>query len=1340
MIKKILLLTSFFIIFLAKTAYADPITAIISAIWSAALLHPFITWATILSLSYSIYSSITAAGMRDKLKYPSSRYSAPVIDNTYSNEGIVPLIYGGPIIVGGNILWQSDPATTVKRFLGLCVGEVSAITNVLVDDQDIAILTDCSYTAYYGTTTQTPDSRCDSAVKGLRDIAYLALTLTAGDKVSSNPIASARVTGRKIKTWNSITNSWDTNAVSSSKNPAAIIRDYLLLSATLGGCGLSESFIDNDSFGDVSEYCDVLVDNGNGGTEARYELDIILDTKHPVLDNIAKMLITFNGALIRSGATYKLVVEKSGETAVQAFTEDNITKGSFTYGYGRVEDTPNKLGVEWFEALEAKNPKRIAWSEDELDQEVHGVREEKIEALGIIRQSQSTRLAKKILYERKINDIWCEFESNISAMHCEPMDIISVTHSRPNWTAALFRIIEINETDFGNAKYSCQAYNSSVLDDGYGSTFDDWDYGSPPNPYESVTDVTNIALSEVGWLNTDGVWVINIDISWTAPATKKELLRNYIIELKKGSDAYKAYGIAPASATTYRISGNLKTGETYYVRIKTQSKYDIISDGTVSNPIILVGKTTNPSNVENFTYSWGKNIELSWGIVTDYDLTGYEIRDENANFGTDDAHLIYRGLTNRKVLIPASRAPGAYYIRAINASGYYSSISASIVPENKAPEIPLSLTPIIFFNLARLSWTDDTATDIEYYEVYVSKTNAWAGEESLLAKVPGKNLTVQGECPQNGISDDDGAANTNYVTDLDLSGWGPDYWKGSYIEIISGTGYGQELKISAYDTDLGKFTMTDNWATPPDTTSKFFVHPVRYYKVRGVDGFGPGNFTAACEVKFIEFTEGMLSDQIITARKIYAGEVITLSAQIRDAIIQNAHIIELSGDKITVQSITVSKLAADAVPPKTYYQAGEPASGMNEGDYWIDTDDSNKLYIYQGAAWVEISAASAGGITTFRQAGVPTALAAGDLWIDSDDSKLYRATNAGDDQVTAGEWELVNVALASGWTHGSDVTKIDGGKIYTGSIVAGSIAADTITADKYNQLRNTFVYSGNDSLDASKSYTLPFKIPSEISTIQSVKLSFQISQFRAYATTVPSGGNSTTASGGGSTSGAVSDKHRHTFTLVNAVTGGSMYARGEGSAGLGLEGGSTAGTWVSSNVNGHTHTFSLIVGGSGVIYNNSNVLESAAGGYDMVTSVASDGHFHYLHVNVGTSGNLVRGSGTPSVPNCSGGGTLTTTYSMTSDHTHTTPNHTHDTPAHTHSLTFGIFEDSTSPTIHFHIDNGAGFGAASDNYNADQLDLAVAGISGAGWKAIRFDTDLRCRISAIVECKVDIDA
>ena len=128
----------------------------------------------------------------------------------------------------------------------------------------------------------------------------------------------------------------------------------------------------------------------------------------------------------------------------------------------------------------------------------------------------------------------------------------------------------------------------------------------------------------------------------------------------------------------------------------------------------------------------------------------------------------------------------------------------------------------------------------------------------------------------------------------------------------------------------------------------------------------------------------------------------------------------------------------------TFYQAAEPTVGVKNGDYWVDTDDNNLLYNYQSGVWINVGAT--GGVETFRQSSIPTALNAGDLWIDTDDSKLYRATNVGDDQIIAGEWELQNAAVATGWSHTSDTTKIDGGDIYTGTITADKITVTQLSA------------------------------------------------------------------------------------------------------------------------------------------------------------------------------------------------------------------------------------------------------------------------------------------------------
>lgn len=146
----------------------------------------------------------------------------------------------------------------------------------------------------------------------------------------------------------------------------------------------------------------------------------------------------------------------------------------------------------------------------------------------------------------------------------------------------------------------------------------------------------------------------------------------------------------------------------------------------------------------------------------------------------------------------------------------------------------------------------------------------------------------------------------------------------------------------------------------------------------------------------------------------------------------------------------------------TFYQDSEPSSGMKNGDYWIDTNDNNKLYTYQNNAWIEIT--SGGNVTTFRQSSIPVALNSGDLWIDSDNSKLYRATNEGDDEIKAGEWELQDAAVATGWASTSDTTKIDGGYIYTNTVTADAINVTNLSAINADMGSIT---AGNITLDSS---------------------------------------------------------------------------------------------------------------------------------------------------------------------------------------------------------------------------------------------------------------------------------
>ena len=83
-----------------------------------------------------------------------------------------------------------------------------------------------------------------------------------------------------------------------------------------------------------------------------------------------------------------------------------------------------------------------------------------------------------------------------------------------------------------------------------------------------------------------------------------------------------------------------------------------------------------------------------------------------------------------------------------------------------------------------------------------------------------------------------------------------------------------------------------------------------------------------------------------------------------------------------------------------YYQDNQPTGGTYDiGDIWIDTNDNDKLYTWDGTAWsltqdsASAQATADGKAKTYVQNNEPTggAYNVGDLWIDTNDgNKLYR--------------------------------------------------------------------------------------------------------------------------------------------------------------------------------------------------------------------------------------------------------------------------------------------------------------------------------------------------------------
>jgi hypothetical protein len=435
-----------------------------------------------------------------------------------------------------------------------------------------------------------------------------------------------------------------------------------------------------------------------------------------------------------------------------------------------------------------------------------------------------------------------------------------------NKVTAPYRIVnmkraENSEVEIVALEYDADVYDTDVI-------------ALPDNNYSALSTtipiITGLILSQISDGSAIEVWFAKPDDS--AYQNKYSYAKIYLSD-----NAGASYTLVGQTAGTFfSIAGTYINNATYRVKVLTvctNGLEDKLSNAPSADIVMNVSGTA-PANVSSFSYTWGDLLLLTWSANLEANLVGYEIRDENTNFGVDDVHLIYRGLTNRYTMLPATRTVGTFYIRAYNDGGLYSVASTSITPTNAVPSIPTGLNADVMFNVARAYWTNVSDSDLVNYQVYISQTNAWGGEETLLGEVAGTSITFNSKPPYGGTAQ---SATDTTLVDNTLIGLGDGYFTGDTIVITEGIGVGQTRAIIDFTDADGGITVAE-WDTNPDATSKYMITDNCWIKVRAVDRYGVGTFTSAHEVSFDNIDESMIGDNIITARKIYVACLSAISA------------------------------------------------------------------------------------------------------------------------------------------------------------------------------------------------------------------------------------------------------------------------------------------------------------------------------------------------------------------------------------------------------------------------------------------------------------------------------
>ena len=233
----------------------------------------------------------------------------------------------------------------------------------------------------------------------------------------------------------------------SMKLPGDVLSDYM--QSTIYGAGIDPSNIDSslDTLNTFSAQ-GVNYDDQGTGTQTladRYQINGLLDTAQPVMQNIEKITSTAGSFLkydIHEGK-FGVTINQAG-TSSASFTDDNIIGNVDLSGTG-LKELYNKVKVEFphrdlrdsadFVTIEIASSDRNSNEEDNTLQLTYDILNEPVQAqlLGLIELKQS-----------RVNAV-IQFTTDYSYINLKAGDLIDVTNSRLGYTSKVFRIITIQE-------------------------------------------------------------------------------------------------------------------------------------------------------------------------------------------------------------------------------------------------------------------------------------------------------------------------------------------------------------------------------------------------------------------------------------------------------------------------------------------------------------------------------------------------------------------------------------------------------------------------------------------------------------------------------------------------------------------------------------------------------------------------------------------------------------------------------------------------------------------------------------------------------------------------------
>ena len=200
---------------------------------------------------------------------------------------------------------------------------------------------------------------------------------------------------------------WDGTfqAATWTNDPAWCLYDLLI--SDRYGAGVPEDTLDRYDFFAISQYCNVLVDDGKGGQEPRFSLNMLINSRDEVYNVIQQLTAIFRGIAYYGSGSLVLLQDKPTD-AQYLLGPSNVVNGTFSYS-GSSQKTRHTVAVVAWQSYDTRGDIEYEYVEDHAAVAKYGIIKKDIKAIGCYSQGQAHRLGKwTLLSEQNLTET-CEF-------------------------------------------------------------------------------------------------------------------------------------------------------------------------------------------------------------------------------------------------------------------------------------------------------------------------------------------------------------------------------------------------------------------------------------------------------------------------------------------------------------------------------------------------------------------------------------------------------------------------------------------------------------------------------------------------------------------------------------------------------------------------------------------------------------------------------------------------------------------------------------------------------------------------------------------------------------------